>query len=464
MLLSEQVRVLKKENNLIKDATKYSIQGGDQTSINAPEVSTTSTTYEEKKSFILSVSSGERVKIFTVQAQIKNAMGGATQTWMKVTAQPSGGSEVTLYEVGTNSSSYVTRSSSPNTVYEVAISVTVRFYLRTTNSSYAAYIQQAQIYWEKIVSWTALKDYGNITLTEDSIIILSYTFYSCRASNHRLLFGSLPVSGGALQSPDMATEYNTAVKGYVALPAGTYQVKAEATTNGKASVSDMVVGIISFADTQKANHATYSSAITLTLPTRKLAVGTVKNGNLNIHVFASTPNAQTNMDNVGENNTNSVKIYVDGAQKSWTARLSDNVSVASEFYGAAYGMLSIPASAGTQHTITISKSANTTVYVSVVFCPWIIPPVEYEPVSLDFPQGSTIYLTLEPLCGNPTKTVKLGKVRAISFGDSTDFYSTSSGVDILAWNYTFETVEVANAVLLVSGYGGCISIIGVDVR
>jgi len=38
------------------------------------------------------------------------------------------------------------------------------------------------------------------------------------------------------------------------------------------------------------------------------------------------------------------------------------------------------------------------------------------------------------------------------------------GTGIVTWNYTFETVEVENSVLLVEGYGACISIIGVDVR
>ncbi|MEM3581526.1 MAG: hypothetical protein QXQ64_09785, partial [Candidatus Bathyarchaeia archaeon] len=98
------------------------------------------------------------------------------------------------------------------------------------------------------------------------------------------------------------------------------------------------------------------------------------------------------------------------------------------------------------------------------FCPWILGTSEHQPIQLDFPQGSTLYLVLEPLWGNPTKTVKLGKKRAFSFGDATDYYSTASGTDILAWNYTFETVEVGQAVLLIGGYGGCISIIGVDVR
>jgi hypothetical protein len=71
---------------------------------------------------------------------------------------------------------------------------------------------------------------------------------------------------------------------------------------------------------------------------------------------------------------------------------------------------------------------------------------------------------LEPLMSNPTKNLKLGKKRAVSFGDSTDYYSTGSGTNILSWNYTFEIVEVDDCVLVVEGYGGCIAVVGVDLR
>jgi hypothetical protein len=97
-------------------------------------------------------------------------------------------------------------------------------------------------------------------------------------------------------------------------------------------------------------------------------------------------------------------------------------------------------------------------------CPWIIPAEEYEPLTLDFPQGSTLYVSTEPLEVNPTKTVKIGKVRFISFGDSTDFYYINSGTDVLDSSYTFETIEVSRIIMIVSGEGGCIATLGVDIR
>jgi hypothetical protein len=100
--------------------------------------------------------------------------------------------------------------------------------------------------------------------------------------------------------------------------------------------------------------------------------------------------------------------------------------------------------------------------LSFFACPWIFSSAEYEPFSLNFPPGSTLYVVLEPLSSDPTKTIKLGYPRAWSL--NCDYYSTSSGTGILAWNYTFENVPPSECILKVSGGGGCISIIAVDVR
>jgi len=120
---------------------------------------------------------------------------------------------------------------------------------------------------------------------------------------------------------------------------------------------------------------------------------------------------------------------------------------------------------GANHTFQIVKdNANTIVHISVIGCPWLLLNDNRQPISLDFAQGSTLYIVLEPLNENPTKYLKIGKKRAVSFGDSTDYYSTASGTGILSHSYTFETVEVGEALMLVKGFGGCISILGVDER
>ncbi len=73
-------------------------------------------------------------------------------------------------------------------------------------------------------------------------------------------------------------------------------------------------------------------------------------------------------------------------------------------------------------------------------------------------------MTLEPLDKDPTKNSKIGKVRAVSYGDATDFYSTASGTGILSHTYTFEIVAVSDVSVFVNGFGGCISLVGVDER
>jgi len=157
-------------------------------------------------------------------------------------------------------------------------------------------------------------------------------------------------------------------------------------------------------------------------------------------------------------------VSVDAVAQSWQfKRETQDAGDDCNCYGSAFGKINVVVTAGSSHAITIAGGAGTH-YISVVFTPWVLATASFEPLSLDVPQGSTIYITEEPLFTNPTKTVKIGKVRVVSFGDSTNYYYTNSGVDILASNYTFETVEIDECILTVSGYGGCISIIGVDVR
>jgi len=101
----------------------------------------------------------------------------------------------------------------------------------------------------------------------------------------------------------------------------------------------------------------------------------------------------------------------------------------------------------------------------VIACPWIlVDDTDFEPIILDFPQGSTLYLMLEPLITNPTKNIKIGKVRAVSFGDTTDYYSTDSGTGILQHDYQFVEVKNGAVLLYMYGWGGCVSSIGIDIR
>lgn len=324
-------------------------------------------------------------------------------------------------------------------------------------------IDAAAGYSRNACGWAEIHNYGNITLTQNNIVILTYTAgMSCIGGGntcaHRIKVGGLDVSGFQFAGSSNVSESITVI---FFLAAGTYAVTADGAGDyydgnnyRTISISNFKLGILDFADVVGFSVAAYSATITKNLPVRKLAVGTIKNGVM--HIQITTNNAA-----VG---ASLPAVSVDGVTRSWA--WSKTGQAAGSFcnsYGSVCGRIDITLTAGTDHTITLSGGAGTH-YISIAFTPWILPTSLSEPVTLDFPQGSTLYITTEPLIADPTKNVKIGKARAISFGDTTDYYSTLAGTGILNYNYTFETVEIANCVLLVDGYGGCISIIGVDVR
>jgi hypothetical protein len=213
---------------------------------------------------------------------------------------------------------------------------------------------------------------------------------------------------------------------------------------------------------------------TINVINRKLAVGNLKQTSLRIVAVLLSDNRVNVLKNPNEADTSNLlnwKLLINDTQISWAGRVNDYTGYGTANYGVgAHGEYSAIVNAGDAINIKINaantsaSALNARAVIFVFACPWIIPSVEYEPLILNFPQGSTLYLVLEPLWQDPTKTVKLGKVRAWSFGDTTNYYSTTSGTGIVSWNYTFESVEVSSCLLLVSGYGGCISIIAVDVR
>lgn len=213
--------------------------------------------------------------------------------------------------------------------------------------------------------------------------------------------------------------------------------------------------------------------------TRKLAVGQVKKYVCIITVYAGAAYRKSRLKNPGEANDSGFfnwKIYLDGVQQTWTERQEDWGGTDNNYANGstgAYGRLVALAYPSTARILRIDvynafgSTQNCSARVDIIICPWFLADVDYEPVSLDFSQGSTLYVILEPLgiqYNNPTKYARVGKQRFVSFGDATDYYKTVSGTGILSFDYTFETVEVVNSLLHVKGLGGCVSTIGVDVR
>jgi hypothetical protein len=274
----------------------------------------------------------------------------------------------------------------------------------------------------------------------------------------RLRIGATLYGRAQFQNGTTPTTYTALV--YMA--AGTYDVLMEGLADGSGPVYvlNFKLGKAKFSDAVGQALAVYSTQIIKTVASRRTPAGLLKQAVVMVECFAYTPSAKTNFENVGDSLTNGVSLSIDGVQVNWDTR-SQDVSSKGAAYANYYGAVSV----GSAHTVAISKdNANTVVHISVYLCPWLLCATGHEPVTLDFSQGSTTYLLLEPLDLNPTKYVKIGKGRAISFGDSTDYYSVGSGTNILSHSYTFEMIAVASCILVVSGLGGCIGGIAVDVR
>jgi len=305
-------------------------------------------------------------------------------------------------------------------------------------------------------SWATLHNYGNINLSEAGLVVWQCEIRVASGTAYwRLKMGSEYTWGKSYNSDTWLL-----VSGITWVGTGSKAVKMESYGASSHYVKNFKLGKAKFKDSVGEALAVYSSQITKQVASRKLAVGPINDVVFAVVCWARTPGEQTNFENVGDSLTNGVALSVDGQQKDWTWRQQD--TGAKENAAATYfGALSV----GSNHTFTISKdNANTEVHISVIGCPWLLLDELRQPIALDFAQGSTLYLVLEPLNENPTKYIKIGKKRAVSFSDSNDYYSTASGTNILSHSYTFETVEVEEAILFVKGFGGCISILAVDER
>lgn len=307
-------------------------------------------------------------------------------------------------------------------------------------------------------------DYGNIVLAADSLVIFRVTFHSPGGGTNwvwiRIKVGSKYLYGAKANDGDGTIAVGAAC--YVA--AGTYDVLIEGVCNGATggAVTSLKAGTVQFLDQVASALQTYASSIPLTVLNRTTCVGPLSQCTFAVQVQAQTASAVTNFENVGDSLTNGVSIKVDGAQYNWSERWQDVDSPGCGSAKLFCGALSV----GSSHTIAISKkNAATTVYITIIACPWILPDPNTlsTPMTLNFSQGSTFYLTLEPMFADPTKFVGVGQPRAISFGSTTDYYNSTSATEIISYSYVFDVVDTSWN-FDCYGMGGCISIIGVDAR
>jgi len=310
-------------------------------------------------------------------------------------------------------------------------------------------------------SWETLHSYGSIEPATAGIYVIQFEVqYTSNPAWLRLKIGDRWVYGKALTSSWVTEEVVTY------LPSGSQTVLAQGyglsgTPDGVAQIKNFKMGRVDFADVDGESLQTYSTSLSVSLTSRFTPAGDTNQATLIVNCFAYTSGADTNFENAGDDETNGVSISVDESQVDWTNRQQDTDSKENA-WADYWGVVDV----GSSWSVEISKdNANTVVHISIILCPWILPAdTDFEPVALDFPQGSTLYLMTEPLILNPTVYVRIGKLRAIDFGDATTYYSDDSSTGIQQINYTFEEVQENEASLYVYGRGACIASIGVDVR
>jgi hypothetical protein len=313
-------------------------------------------------------------------------------------------------------------------------------------------------------SWVTLKDYGNVTLTADSILVLLFHMTADPGIGSNYVYVRVKIGSLYVCAARVAGGFDLYTGTAIYLAAGTYDILFQGRNPtgaaGNLTLDSVQVGLVSFNDVAASYEAAYSSGIALTVNNRTTPMGPLSKATYFIQVLASTSGAVTNLENVGENLTNGVSISVDGTQQNWSERYQDTDSVE-----AASGKLAAMFSVGASHTVTISKrNASTGVNISVIACPWLLTPTPSFPITTNFSQGSTVYVYLEPLYVNATKTAYVGAPRAITFGSSTDYYSTSGGTGLILWAYTMDIVDVSQNSPMINGLGGCVGIIAVDIR
>ena len=324
----------------------------------------------------------------------------------------------------------------------------------------------------------------NITLDKQKIVYVKIKAYTFNGDgNVRVLKDGNPI----LATGNIGYDETKEVDVFIVLDAGNhsfdFQMAGSWGSSGYTELQQIKIATCNFPDKAKTNfdsgwvsvgyYPEYIIDESFTIPqTRKTCVGEIKKYTVIINVYVEVENLpESKLKNPSESDESiyNWRLYLDDTEKGWTERHHDQPL--GNYGPGSFGKYVFSANPNQTYNLKIkvdndydSNTRNVRAVVNILVCPWIIPNEDHEPVTLTFPQGSTLYVVLEPLNGNPTKAVKIGKKRIEDFGDNCNYYYVLSGADILNAYYTFERVEVEKVNLIVSGYGGCISIIGVDVR
>ncbi len=271
--------------------------------------------------------------------------------------------------------------------------------------------------------------------------------------------GKNGVSGGSL--PLSAGETAT-ISGILYAPSGafTLSIFGISPLANVCQITAVQLGLCNFNDLS-AQATAYTDALTVSTSPRATPIGNLTQTLLYLRACSNDANS-VQFENQGDNFTYGVQVALDSVQQTWTERFqgSDGARAASALL-----VLPLTVGEGVTHQITITKrNAQTNVQLScVALCPWLLPPTNYFPITtFSFGNQCTFYATLEPLFSQPTMAVCIGKIHAITFGATTDFYASQSGTGILNINYQFNYIDVTNSIISAYGFGGCITFVGVD--
>lgn len=353
----------------------------------------------------------------------------------------------------------------------------------TTRASKSITLPKAQLVWIKFTAQ------------------ISSTSGSCRGAA-RVLNGTVPV----MSTGDMANGLNNPCtrEALVFLSAGSYTFNFQtsiyyiSTQDGithAVNITSIWIGALNFADllTLTLDSGTVNAdgggATTVVIPnqTLNMAVHVTPIGNIHrvpvqlllyVEGVGNRKSVVLNGAEATQDGRLNWRLYLNDSPVSFSYRRDDcevnTINSNPTYAEGAYGGGILGAwlfNAGTDYTIRVdcinrlAGAQDVRATIAIVGCPWFLPSYNYEPVLLKGPHFSTVYITLEPLNTNPAKTIFIGKQRFRSFGDSTDYYyKPTPATDIMNCAYTFENVKLSALHLYLSGLGGCISCIGIDMR
>jgi len=331
---------------------------------------------------------------------------------------------------------------------------------------------------------------ASITLNEESLLLIkaqlyvAYKGYSCL----RIRQGTTPIlTSGA------KTTYTTPGEWKVfclirQLPAGSYTFYLDMAvpyiySDYYPSIGRFEIGKLLFQDQMPYQNPSKSVSIsagstvdlfsiTLKPSKRKTCLGPLKESVA--HFTLSVMEASTacvlprNPDEGDVSDRIILRVYKDTEEIGWTDYQSDYQDIAPTYGRGAKAQVAVPLPVESSTTITI-KAKNTfgtskavSAYLSQIGSPWILSDKQYEPINLDLPAGSTIYLKMEPLLTDPTKWMALGCLRAIDLG--WNYYQELEGTGIQTFSFTFQEIPFEGLLLKAKGWGGCISMIAIDIR